>query len=33
VRLTYFHANHLLFELYKQETEILRRKDDGNIKK
>jgi hypothetical protein len=32
-RLTYFHANRLLFGLYKQETEILRRKDDGNIKK
>jgi len=31
VRLTYFHANRLLFGLYKQETEILRRKDDGNI--
>jgi hypothetical protein len=29
VRLTYFHANRLLFGLYKQDTEILRRKDDG----
>ncbi len=26
-----FHANRLLFGLYKQETEILQRKDDGNI--
>jgi len=33
VRLAYFHTNRLLFGLYKQETEILRRKDDGNIKK
>jgi hypothetical protein len=33
VRLTYFHANRLLTELYKQETEISLRKDDGNIKK
>jgi hypothetical protein len=31
MRLNYFHASHLLFGLYKQETEILRRKDDGNI--
>jgi hypothetical protein len=27
-----FYANRLLFGLYKQETEILLRKDDGNIK-
>ncbi len=33
VHLAYFHTNRLLFGLYKQETEILRRKDDGNIKK
>jgi hypothetical protein len=33
VRLAYFQANRLLFWLYKQETEILQRKDDGNIKK
>ncbi len=33
VRLTYFQDNHLLTGLYKQETEILLRKDDGNIKK
>jgi hypothetical protein len=33
VRLTYFHDNHLLTGHYKQETEILLRKDDGNIKK
>jgi hypothetical protein len=33
VRLAYFHTNRLLFGLYKQETEILRRKDDGNINK
>ncbi len=33
VRLAYFHPNRLLTELYKQEMEILRRKDDGNIKK
>jgi hypothetical protein len=33
VRLAYFQANRLLFGLYKQETEILGRKDDGNIKK
>jgi hypothetical protein len=33
VRLTYFQDNHLLTGHYKQETEILLRKDDGNIKK
>jgi hypothetical protein len=33
VRLAYFHTNCLLIELYKQETEIRCRKDDGNIKK
>ncbi len=33
VRLAYFHPNRLLTGLYKQETEILWRKDDGNIKK
>jgi hypothetical protein len=33
VRLTYFHDNHLLTGRYKQEKEILLRKDDGNIKK
>jgi hypothetical protein len=33
MRLAHFHANRLLTWLYKQETEILRRKDDGNIKK
>jgi hypothetical protein len=33
VRLAYFHTNRLLTELYKQETEIRCRKDDGNIKK
>jgi hypothetical protein len=33
VRLAYFHNNCLLFGLYKQEAEILRRKDDSNIKK
>ncbi len=33
VRLTYFYSNRLLTGLYKQETEILWRKDDGNIKK
>jgi hypothetical protein len=33
VRLAYFHTNRLLFGLYKHETEILRRKDEGNIKK
>jgi hypothetical protein len=33
VRLAYFHTNRLLFGLYKQETEILRTKDEGNIKK
>jgi hypothetical protein len=33
VRFAYFHPNRLLTGLYKQETEILRRKDDGNIKK
>ncbi len=33
VRLAYFQANRLLTGLYKQETEILIRKDDGNIKK
>ncbi len=32
VRLAYFQANCLLIELYKQETEILWRKDDGHIK-
>jgi hypothetical protein len=32
VRLAYFHTNHLLTGLYKKETEILPRKDDGNIK-
>ncbi len=32
VRLAYFHTNRLLIELYKQETEIRCRKDDGNIK-
>jgi hypothetical protein len=31
--LTYLQANRLLFGLYKQETEIHRRKDDVNIKK
>jgi hypothetical protein len=29
----YFQTNRLLIELYKQETEIDCRKDDGNIKK
>jgi hypothetical protein len=33
VRLAYFHANCLLTELYKQETEINGRKADGHIKK
>ncbi len=33
VRLTYFHTNLLLIELYKQETEIRLRKNDGYIKK
>ncbi len=33
VRLAYFQANRLLTGLYKQETEILLRKDNGNIKK
>ncbi len=33
VRLTYFQTNRLLNELYKQETEIRWRKDDGYIKK
>jgi hypothetical protein len=33
VRLTYFHDNPLLTGLYKQETEIRRRKDEGCIKK
>jgi hypothetical protein len=33
VRLTYFQDNHLLTGHYKQETEILLRKDDDNIKK
>ncbi len=33
VRLAYFQANRLLTGLYKQETEILLRKYDGNIKK
>ncbi len=33
VRLTYFHTNRLLKELYKQEAEIGWRKDDGYIKK
>ncbi len=33
VRLTYFHTNRLLNELYKQETEIRWRKDEGYIKK
>jgi hypothetical protein len=33
LRLVYFHTNRLLIELYKQETEIRCRKDDGNIKK
>jgi hypothetical protein len=33
VRLACFQANRLLTELYKQETQILGRKDDGNIKK
>ncbi len=28
----YFHTNHLLTGLYKVETEISRRKDNGNIK-
>jgi hypothetical protein len=32
VRLTYFQANRLLTQHYKQETEIHRRKDDGHIK-
>ncbi len=32
VRLAYFQANRLLTELYKQETEIRWRKDDGYIK-
>jgi hypothetical protein len=31
-RLAYFQANRLLTELYKQETEICRRKDNGHIK-
>ncbi len=31
--LAYFHTNRLLIELYKQETEIRCRKDDGPIKK
>ena len=29
VRLAYFHPNRLLIELYKQETEIRCKKDDG----
>ena len=33
VRLAYFHPNRLLIELYKQETEIRCKKDDGPIKK
>jgi len=33
VRLTYFHDNRLLTGLYKQETEIHRRKDEHCIKK
>jgi hypothetical protein len=33
VRLTYFHDNRLLTGLYKQETEIRRRKDECCIKK
>jgi hypothetical protein len=33
VRLTYFHDTRLLTGLYKQETEIRRRKDEGCIKK
>ncbi len=33
MRLAYFHPNRLLPGLYKQEKEILWRKDDGNIKK
>ncbi len=33
VRLAYFHPNRLLTGLYKQEMEILWKKDDGNIKK
>jgi hypothetical protein len=32
VRLAYFHTNHLLIELYKQETEIRCREDVGFIK-
>ncbi len=32
VHLAYFQANRLLIELYKQETEIRGRKDDGPIK-
>ena len=31
VRIAYFHTNRLIIELYKQETEIRSRKDDGNI--
>jgi hypothetical protein len=30
VRLAYFQANRLLYGLYKQETELLQRKYDGN---
>jgi hypothetical protein len=33
VRLAYFHPNPLLIELYKQETEIRCKKDEGPIKK
>jgi hypothetical protein len=33
VRLAYFHPNCLLIELYKQDTEIRCKKDDGPIKK
>jgi hypothetical protein len=33
VRLAYFHPNRLLTGLYTQETEILLRKNNGNIKK
>ncbi len=32
VRLAYFHTNRLLFGLYKQETEILRRKTTATLK-
>jgi hypothetical protein len=32
VRLAYFQANRLKTELYKQETEILRRKDESKLK-